>query len=336
MSLSQAARDFYRTFSDSSSAGALVSGKGKEDRQLSIHELLCEFKNHKKGARKHNEEICHERLTALVSVTISFTDALRRAFDKLYGGDKPEQIWIVFISVPHKDKGTYHHAEYLARKIGQDKTDMFKDEYIFEWEIPEKYIAHKVSVQNLLGRGFTMERYCECSNNKRQLPPAYLLRQDIAKRILDPTNGGYDIGMSLAFVARCFGARAPVRDIAHRILSECTRIRYVNHHAQNVRVSYWHGHETTLDFEHFYWIERGIDEALFDFWLNDIDFCIAYKEHREWVSMLEDEMERDWETFGENIYYGEISDPELHHQTLQAREDHIQAEVEIAATKLGL
>jgi hypothetical protein len=61
-----------------------VSGKGKEDRQLSIHELLCEFKNHQKGARKLNEEICHERLTALISVTVSFIDALRRAFDKLY------------------------------------------------------------------------------------------------------------------------------------------------------------------------------------------------------------------------------------------------------------
>lgn len=92
MSLSQVARDFYRTFLDSSSAGGFVSGKGKEDRQSYIHELLCEFKNHKDGARKFNEGICHERLTAVVSVTINFIDALRRAFNKLYGGDKPEQI----------------------------------------------------------------------------------------------------------------------------------------------------------------------------------------------------------------------------------------------------
>ncbi len=276
MSPSQVAQEFYRTFSDSSSAGACVSGKGREDRKLSIPELLCEFKNHKSGARKRNEEFCHERRTALVSVTISFTDALRRAFDKLYGGDKPEQIWIIFISVPYKDKATYHHAEYLAQEIGQDETDMFKDEYIFEWEIPERCIAHKVSVQTLLERGFTMEHYCEYSNNKRQLPPAYLLRQEMAKHILDPAHGGYDIGVSLGFMARCFGARAPVRDIAHCILSECSRIRHVNHHAQNVRVSYWQGHETTLDFEHFYWIERGINNALVDFWLSDIDFCAAY------------------------------------------------------------
>jgi hypothetical protein len=100
-----------------------------------------------------------------------------------------------------------------------------------------------------------------------------------------------------------------------------------------VRVSYWHGYKTTLNFEHFCWIES---EALFEFWLNDIDFCIAYKEHCEWVSGLEDEMERDWETFGEDIYYRDISYPELYYQTLRAREDKIHAEIEIAATKLGL
>ena len=83
MSLSQDARDFYRTFSDSS-AGGLVSSKGIEDWQLSIHELLCEFKNHKNGARKLNEEICHKRLTALVSVTISFIDMLRCVRTKLH------------------------------------------------------------------------------------------------------------------------------------------------------------------------------------------------------------------------------------------------------------
>jgi hypothetical protein len=78
MSFSQAARDFYRAFSDSSSTSGLVSGKGKEDRRLSIHELLCEFKNHKNGAQKSNKKICHKRLTALVLVTISFIDALNK------------------------------------------------------------------------------------------------------------------------------------------------------------------------------------------------------------------------------------------------------------------
>jgi hypothetical protein len=112
---------------------------------------------------------------------------------------------------------------------------MFKNEYIFEWEIPEKYIVHKVSVQTLLERGLNMERYCDYSNDKRQLPPAYLLRQDIAKHILDPgNNDAYEIGMSLGHMARCFGARAPVCDIAHLLLSECTQFSHVDHDAQTV------------------------------------------------------------------------------------------------------
>jgi hypothetical protein len=91
-------------------------------------------------------------------VTGSFIDVLRRAFDKLYEGEEPDQIWIVFISVPYKDKSTYHHAEHLARDIGHDTPRMFKNEYIFEWEIPEEYIVHKVSVQTLLERGLNRSR----------------------------------------------------------------------------------------------------------------------------------------------------------------------------------
>jgi len=99
--------------------------------------------------------------------------------------------------VPHKDKATYHNAEYLAREMGQDETNMFKDEYIFEWEVLEKYIVYEVLVQTLLERRLNMERYCKYSNNKRQLLPAYLLRQDIAKHILNPATVASEIGFRL-------------------------------------------------------------------------------------------------------------------------------------------
>jgi hypothetical protein len=79
-------------------------------------------------------------------VTVNFIGALRCAFEKYYEGDDLDHIWIVFISVRYKDRGTYHHAKHLAREIGQDETSLFKDEYIFEWEILEKYIVHKVLV----------------------------------------------------------------------------------------------------------------------------------------------------------------------------------------------
>lgn len=99
--------------------------------------------------------------------------------------------------MPHKDKATYHNAEYLARGIEQDETNIFKDEYIFEWEVLEKYIVHEVLIQTLLEHRLNMEHYCEYSNNKRQLLPAYFLRQDIAKHILDPTTVASEISFCL-------------------------------------------------------------------------------------------------------------------------------------------
>ena len=38
---------------------------------------------------------------------------------------------------------------------------MFVNEYLFEWEVPEEYIAHKISVQTLLSRGFNLDRCFE-------------------------------------------------------------------------------------------------------------------------------------------------------------------------------
>jgi hypothetical protein len=237
----------------------------------------------------------------------------------------------VFISVPHKDRSIYHHAQHLARKIGHDKTAIFKDEYIFEWEIPEKYIVHKVSVQTLLERGLDIGRYCRYYNGRRRLPPAFLLRQKIAEHILDPSNSGYDIGLGLGFMARHFGARAVVCDIAHRILFECTRVVDIDDEAQYVHISYGNCNERFVDIEHFYWIDRGIDEALVDLWLTDL----AYNEHCEWVSGLEYEMEREWETFWECMNDDSVSHFEQR-LMLQAREDRMHAKIEIAATKLGL
>ncbi|KAK4989091.1 hypothetical protein LTR66_007135 [Elasticomyces elasticus] len=91
----------------------------------------------------------------------------------------------------------------------------------------------------------------------------------MAKHILDPSNGGYDIGLDLG---------------------------------QIVHVSFRDGHETLLHFEYFYWIEMGIDTALFEWWLGDPDFCLAYEEHCERVSQLEDDMEMQWEAFLDGIY----------------------------------
>jgi hypothetical protein len=211
---------------------------------------------------------------------------------------------------------------------------MFKNEYIFVWEIPEKYIIHKVSVQTLLEHGLNTKRYSGYFNGIRQLPSAFLLRQEIAEQILDPSNSGYDIGLTLGFMAQHFGARAVVCDIAHRILFECIRILYIDHDAQYVHVLYGNNRKIIVDFEHFYWIDKGVDEALVELWLSDIDFCSAYAEHCEWVSRLEDEINREWETFGKHMNDDDVSYPKQRYRTLQARKDKIHVEIEIAATKL--
>lgn len=36
---------------------------------------------------------------------------------------------------------------------------LFEDEYLFEWEIPERYVVHVLSLPTLHDRGFRMEPY---------------------------------------------------------------------------------------------------------------------------------------------------------------------------------
>ena len=52
--------------------------------------------------------------TTLISVTVSFIDVLHHAFDRLYKGDELNQIWIVFISVLHKHKGTVTESHAMS------------------------------------------------------------------------------------------------------------------------------------------------------------------------------------------------------------------------------
>ena len=54
-----------------------------------------------------------------------------------------------------------HSAVQLASKIGLDtrSQSLIKDEYLFEWEIPRRYVVHIVSLQTLHDRGFAMEAY---------------------------------------------------------------------------------------------------------------------------------------------------------------------------------
>ncbi|KAF2802114.1 uncharacterized protein BDZ99DRAFT_483133 [Mytilinidion resinicola] len=216
--MGKSGRYFFRCFSNSS-AGGLISGKGCRGRRLSETDLHSEYVNH---------VLLRATVpTALISVSSRIIDTLRRAFNKLYEDEEsPDQIWITFIYVPDTDKDVYHHAEDLAKKWNYPDNGKLRYEYIFTWEIPEKYLIHKVSVETLIKRGLDMKGYLL----NGALPRTSILRQEVVRKILDPSNGGYDIGLSLGFLARCFGARAPIRLYTiggSRILISSTRMKNI-------------------------------------------------------------------------------------------------------------
>ncbi|KAL1591740.1 hypothetical protein SLS60_011739 [Paraconiothyrium brasiliense] len=318
---------FSRAHSDSS-AGGLISGKGRRHGRFLGPDLYSEFVNHMR--------LRSMKPTALISVSNRLIDTLRRAFSKFYEDEEdPNQIWITFIHVPDVDKHVYHHAEGLAKKWNCPNPSRLRYEYIFEWEIPEKYLIHKVSVQTLIERGFGMEEYLLDD----ALPLTSILRKEVAKRLLQPSVGGYEIGLTLGLLARCFGARAPIRQIALQLLQDCSHVRFIDHDVQMVSASYWDREVMHLDFGHFRDIEDGIDTALYDWWLADPDFVYAYKEHCAWAIQIEEDLEREWDFWHEAKFDDDNIDVEKNErkkQQLQIKQYQADTRIEDAAIRLGL
>ena len=326
MSDPNASHKFFRAFSDSS-AGGCLSDKGSSDRQLSPCELLWEFQNHKHGQSRIP--------TALISVTNTFLDAILRAAQKYCEGEKPENTWIIFITVTPRDGGRFHHAERLAKVAGLNQTKKYKHEYIFEWEIPKNCINHKISLKTLLKRGFKLDLFLEPNGNGAL--PLNHLRGILANAVFNSSCGGYDNGMNLGYMARCFGARAPVLDLAHQISSECTSLHEIDYFAQTATVSYGDSPKKTLSFEYLYQLETGIDTAIFEMWLNDVDFCLALKDHNEWAARLEDYPTDEWMRL-EALNQHSHLDPLVEHHKNLLQDELVQKhqEIEADAIELGL
>jgi hypothetical protein len=316
---------FYRCFSERS-AGGLVSGKGRSAKRLSKQELCAEFENH--------QQLKATVPTALISVSTRVIDTLGRASDKLYlAEESPDKIWIAFIRVPDADKDVYHHAEKLAEQCWHKKPRLLRYEYIFTWEIPHKYVMHQVSNKTLLDRGLKMEVYLRSP----ALPTTLALRENEARKILDPSYPAFDKGLNLGFLARCFGARAPTRRIASQLIRDCLR-GHLDDDAQIMWVSY-PNYQARIEFREICDIEDGIDTALGDWWLTRSRFLDAYEEHCAWASEIKDVMEREWDVWCDaamnRASYGD-SDIEFYAQQLRAKEEKLLAKIEKAAIALGL
>ncbi|KAF7936520.1 uncharacterized protein EAE97_007886 [Botrytis byssoidea] len=112
--------------------------------------------------RAYSPKRAGQKPTALVSVTSSIIRAANIAFHKEYKDDEdPAEIWIAMIKVPDRDKDIFHSAQEMAKRRREQKSVLFKNEYLFEWEIPTEYVVHRVSAQTLLERGLDVEEYCE-------------------------------------------------------------------------------------------------------------------------------------------------------------------------------
>ena len=106
--------------------------------------------------------------TALVSTTKDVVRTLKGVYDKHYIEDedvKDMYLTIINIAGPGSERPDpdlqVHSAVRLARAIELDAESqrLFKDECLFEWEIPQRYVVNRVSLRTLRDRGFAMESY---------------------------------------------------------------------------------------------------------------------------------------------------------------------------------
>jgi hypothetical protein len=45
--------------------------------------------------------------------------------------------------------------------LGIEGAERLRHEYVFEWQVPEEYVKHTVSVETLLDRGLNLNAYLE-------------------------------------------------------------------------------------------------------------------------------------------------------------------------------
>jgi hypothetical protein len=175
----------YRAYS-AKSVGKRISGKGQQPAGsvLDRCQLLREFNNHRFLTR--------EVPTALVSTTCSPVLALKRAFATSKGQDI-EDTGILIIQVPADNAVVFHHAQQLAEELKLERKDanLFKNEFLFEWEIPRAYVKHEVSLATLCNRGMTPE-----------------LIEEFESSLFGGGSQTWDMGVFAGLLVKCFGARA--------------------------------------------------------------------------------------------------------------------------------
>ncbi|KAI1123491.1 hypothetical protein F5Y10DRAFT_286047 [Nemania abortiva] len=202
---------YTRTYSNTS-AGQLISGRGRAGYPLSGAELRAEFERH--------ADLNNQVPTALVSVSTRVLDTIRRAFQKHFDDEEPAaDIWIAFIEVPEKDRGSsvrIHAARELAERCRFPNPQIFHYERVFEWEIPDNYVLHQVSLQTLLDRGLDWDEYL--FQGGYRVASTSELRDNISSKY--ECDDIVEIARFIADFARTCGSRGPTTWIASQLLED--------------------------------------------------------------------------------------------------------------------
>ncbi|KAJ6157271.1 hypothetical protein N7497_006156 [Penicillium chrysogenum] len=195
----------------------------------------------------------NKQRTALVSVTDRPLEALHRALAEYYDtNEDPGSIWIVIIRVP--DAGNNDGPHY-ARRLAQRylDADAFKHEYVFEWEIPQRYVEHCVCVKTLLDRRIETKIDLGFRDFRST-------RNALIKEIQD-SDDAYSTGPLLGSLAQAFGTGAYTYEIAFHTLYNCLSVGDVDEIQQYIhfgRVDLGR----SLDFSAIRSIELGIQDQL--------------------------------------------------------------------------
>jgi hypothetical protein len=128
--------------------------QGITARELSIEELLLEFESHSQPWVKTP--------TALVSATTNLLRVIHLAFQKVWAGEDVDQIEMLFIVPDPMASGLLHCAKDLALQLGKaiENPQAFQYEYVFEWQIPESAVIHRIAMSTLARRGFDLHQLC--------------------------------------------------------------------------------------------------------------------------------------------------------------------------------
>lgn len=345
-----ARREIYTRVYSPSSVGDIVSGKvalvsGEEtfDQRLAIEELHREFRNHADRSRRVR--------TALVSVSNRIIDTVKRAYEKhLVHREPAGDIWIVFIEVPAARDGRvgrHHRAEVLARQCGHYQPRIFRHEIVFEWAVPHEYVLHEVSLQTLMARGLGWGKYMSRKGKR----PQYISTRALQGRVSEDLRGHpWEVGLQLGFLAKAFGARAPGDWIAHQLWYDCVKAARIDN---GIKLTDAHGcseisrpnsAKGTVEEQ----IDRGIETALVDWWLEDLECSPEYEAAADWRDDMGDiviwEQMDFWQTwypaYDHKMFYPPCEVKGLSYdeewEKMQSRCSEIEASVEREAVRIGL